>query len=155
MQENIADLIIDKIWVGNYYASKDVSFIANNHIQVIVNCTKDLINLFDSVIEYYRVPIDDNLQIEEIKNMYYNLPDVVEYIYKKVVLENKNVLIHCAAGRQRSACVVVAYLVGISSIPLNECIDYVKTRRPSAFFLNINFYESLKQFCLNINKKIN
>ena len=68
MESNIADEIIPRLWLGNAKASMDEEFIRRNNITAVFNCTKNL--PFSPIIPIkYRVPVDDNLEEEEIRNM--------------------------------------------------------------------------------------
>ena len=61
--------------------------------------------------------------------------------------ENKPVLVHCFAGMQRSCALVACYLIKYHTMSPDEAIDYIKCKRPIAFFGRVNFMETLK----NIN----
>ena len=68
-ERNDADEIIPRLWLGNVRASTDDNFIQRNGIQVVFNCTKNL--PFSPMIPIkYRIPVDDNLKEEEIRNKY-------------------------------------------------------------------------------------
>ena len=56
------------------------------------------------------------------------------------------VLVHCAAGMQRSAAVVAMMLIAKYRCTTKEAIAYIKTRRPIAFMINANFYPSITGF---------
>ena len=63
-----ANLIIPRLWLGNARASMDEDFIRHNNIVVVFNCTKNL--PFSPMIPIkYRIPVDDNLEEDEIRNM--------------------------------------------------------------------------------------
>ncbi|KAL8515333.1 hypothetical protein ACS0TY_014153 [Phlomoides rotata] len=56
------------------------------------------------------------------------------------------VLVHCFAGRSRSATVVVAYLMYKNGMRLSEALEYVKRKRPcispnAGFMLQLQTYE--------------
>ena len=129
-------------------ASMDESFLRQNGIETIFNCTKDL-PFHSSMRRRYRVPVDDNLEEEEIRNM--ELWSF-EIIYK-LLLEYKQgntILIHCAAGMQRSAAVVAMFLMVFTGMKHEDAMQYIKERRPIAFFKNANFLKSIQGFEKNI-----
>ena len=129
-------------------ASMDESFLRQNGIETIFNCTKDL-PFHSSMRRRYRVPVDDNLEEEEIRNM--ELWSF-EIIYK-LLLEYKQgntILIHCAAGIQRSAAVVAMFLMVFTGMKHEDAMQYIKERRPIAFFKNANFLKSIQGFEKNI-----
>ena len=53
---------------GNAKASMDEDFLRRNNIVVVFNCTKNL-PFSPSIPIKYRIPVDDNLKEEEIRNM--------------------------------------------------------------------------------------
>ncbi|GAB4851138.1 Dual specificity protein phosphatase 1 [Ancistrocladus abbreviatus] len=55
------------------------------------------------------------------------------------------VLVHCFAGKSRSVTVVVAYLMKMHGMSLNEALKYVRSKRPQAS-PNPGFMEQLKIF---------
>jgi protein-tyrosine phosphatase len=57
--------------------------------------------------------------------------------------ENKPVLVHCFAGMQRSCALVACYLIKYNNMTPDEAIDYIKLKRPIAFFGKVNFVETL------------
>ena len=58
--------------------------------------------------------------------------------------EKKPVLVHCFAGMQRSCALVACYLIKYNNMTPVEAIDYIKSKRPIAFFGNVNFMKTLK-----------
>ena len=129
-------------------ASMDESFLRQNGIETVFNCTKDL-PFHSSMRRRYRVPVDDNLEEEEIRNM--ELWSF-EIIYK-LLLEYKQgntILIHCAAGMQRSAAVTAMFLMVFTGMKHEDAMQYIKERRPIAFFKNANFLKSIQGFEKNI-----
>ncbi len=60
---------------------------------------------------------------------------------------NKNVMVHCAMGVQRSATIVAFYLLKYSSADVNKIIRYIQHKRPQAFSdNNITFINALQTF---------
>ena len=60
--------------------------------------------------------------------------------------EKKPVLVHCFAGMQRSCALVACYLIKYKSMTPYEAIDYIKLKRPIAFFGKVNFMELILSF---------
>lgn len=141
---NDADKIINGLWLGNYNSSQDKLFLNQNNIKVIINCTKNLNFLKHDKIKYiYRVPIDDNLQEDEIKNMEKWILKTVRIIHYHLS-EKNNILIHCAAGMQRSAIIVLSYLFEYkySNNDVNKIVDFMRSKRPIVFTPGMNFRNS-------------
>jgi len=126
----------------------DESFLRQNGIETVFNCTKDL-PFHSSMRRRYRVPVDDNLEEEEIRNM--ELWSF-EIIYKLLLeyKQGKTILVHCAAGMQRSAAVVAMFLMVFTGMKHEDAMQYIKERRPIAFYKNANFLKSIQGFEKNI-----
>jgi protein-tyrosine phosphatase len=91
------------------------------------------------------VPVDDNLQPAEIKNMAEWSPEIV---YKVVNEYNQGsvILIHCHAGMQRSAAIMAMTLIALSGHPASQVMPYIRSRREIAFFPSANFLQSILGF---------
>jgi protein-tyrosine phosphatase len=143
--KNNADLIIPRVWLGNFNASQDLMFLKANQITVIVNCTKDLPFLTAAGAKQYRIPIHDNLDPVEIRNLSLWSYEAVQ----KIMAEYKaghHILIHCAAGMQRSAAVVAMFLIAFYRTHFIDAAVHIKKRRPIAFFPSANFKHAIHEF---------
>ena len=60
--------------------------------------------------------------------------------------QNKPILVHCFAGMQRSCALVACYLIKYNNMTPNEAIEYIKSKRPIAFFGKVNFMELILSF---------
>jgi hypothetical protein len=149
---NPADEIIPGLWLGNAIASQDQEFYRKNHIDAVFNCTKDL-PFLQSVPRKYRLPVHDNLQDEEIRAM--ELASF-EVVYKLSQEHRRGpVLVHCAAGMQRSAAVVAMYLIAKNpGMKVEEAILFIQKRRPIAFTPMPNFLRAIQSFEQTFDKEI-
>ena len=107
---------------------------------LVINCTKDLDNLIDNV---YRINIDDRQNPEDTLELNNVINEVVDLIDNH--LKTGNVVVHCLAGRQRSAAVVASYLIKFHGKSVNESIDFVKSKKRDAFFPFINFMDTINR----------
>lgn len=148
-----ANMIIPRIWVGNYNAAKNSAFLQANSITVVVNATKDLAFQTAVPTTKYRVPVDDSLEEEDIRNMELWAPEAVYNILKEYT-QGKTILIHCAAGMQRSAALAAMTLIAIRRISTDEAVRIVREQRQIAFRPGVNFYRSIKGFEAYYNKSI-
>jgi protein-tyrosine phosphatase len=140
---NPADEIVPGLWLGNRNAALDKEFLQSNKIHAVFNCTKD-IPFDDSVQRRYRVPVDDNLQQVEIRNMELWSPEIVV----KIIAELKDgpILVHCAAGMQRSAAATAMYLIATKGITTEEAVKFIQSKRPIAFRPAVNFEAAIRGF---------
>lgn len=174
---NNANLILsdngNNIWLGNFHSALDFNFLKNNNIKVIVNCTKEIPFIYDITdiplhLETVRIPLYDTPNVEDNKILYNHLTNIIEFINTKFFKEHKNILIHCAAGKSRSASVLAAFLfyniVNKNNVHSDKLVNYTLSnndnqimknvikhiikRRPCAFYYGskINFKNALQSF---------
>ncbi len=171
-QEAYANEVIPRVFLGNVDASKDRDFLIRNNISVIVNCTKDLPNVYeplflhDSVenapedvkawiqrntIQYYRIAIDDNSREEEIQLFERESKKMLGPVLQEY-RARKSILIHCLAGSQRSASFLAIWMMVLFQRRFDEIKDYIVAQRPQAFLFGrqVNFQEAIS----NIEKNI-
>ena len=148
--------ITSRIYLGNYQAAKDREFMKENNIHAVLNCTKDLPNHFahNREIEYLRIPVDDSLKERDFELMFEFMPLIVEFINKHVNVLKQNILVHCYAGRQRSAIAVACYLVSKHNMTPHEACKYILDKRKEAFHhgLSLNFDQALTKFYKTLNR---
>jgi protein-tyrosine phosphatase len=149
--------ICSKIYLGNIQCAKDKDFFKNKNIKAVLNCSKDIPNYFynnNKDIEYLRIPVDDSLKQVDFDKMFEFFPIATEFINKHVNLQKNNILIHCYAGRQRSAICVAAYLVKFEGMKPHKACKMILDKRPEAFHhgLSLNFDQSLQKFSKKLLK---
>jgi protein tyrosine phosphatase len=139
-----ADVIIPNLWIGNRSASQDIHWLRGHNIQAVFNCTKD-IPFAQLPLRFYRIPVDDNLAADEIRNMELWAPEIVVKLTREYN-KGQPILVHCHAGMQRSAAVVAMFLIAKYRCTTDEAIAYIKMRRVVAFPVSVNFRKSIEAF---------
>lgn len=117
--------ILENLWLGS--EKYDCEWIDTTGINVIINCTKD-IPFKCTHVEQIRVPIDDHPSNKPLLDA---LAPHVIYTMNERLRGGKKIYVHCRAGVQRSASVVVRYLSQYMS--LEDSLNYVKEKRPIVF----------------------
>jgi protein tyrosine/serine phosphatase len=140
-----ANEILPRLWLGNRYAAaNEDDFLLKHHITTVFNASKD-IPFHDSVKKRYRIAVDDNLRPEEIANMTKWGPEIIYNVLKEYKAGNP-ILIHCAAGMQRSAAIMAMTLIALEHMTADEAMEYIRDRRPIAFTPAANFEDSIRSF---------
>lgn len=140
-----ASEILPGLWLGDIKAALDTGFLKDKQIQCVINCTDKHPFADDPIVMIkYRLPVKDNLEIAEISKLYQCLDDVADCI--KQHLPSYNLLVHCYAGKQRSAAVIIAYLMKYGQLDLNNAIAGVKSKKPDIFEPAFNFEPALKLY---------
>ena len=169
------DEIIPGLWLGNYKSALDVSFLSKNNINVIINCTQHIpfVNQIEDELnidklETYRIPVNDSLLECDFLLMQDYFKIIIPLLLRKYTIEKKKILIHCHAGKQRSAILTAALLkvlidnnyIGLNNktnvLPKNSndknqfeyICNYILSKRPQVFTygLRINFEPTYKRF---------
>lgn len=136
--------ILPNLWLGSILAAKNKSFFDQNDIHIVINCSTD-IPFYSNYTVNVRVPVNDNLKTEEVNKLEKYLPITTDFMNKNL-LNGKNILVHCYAGKQRSAAVVAAYLVKFANMSLTDSVQSIQTKRAVAFKPAINFQKALQRF---------
>ena len=152
---NANEIVDNFMWLGSITAASNPHFLTNHNITHVLN-VKDLslvaeIPKTSHPLEYKQVPMSDwgepNLKAKK-------LPECLEFIdqaekqnkrilvKKKVHLKNQWLLsnqsieikkVHCQMGVNRSATIVIAYLIKKNRWTFKQSFLYVKAKRPSIF----------------------
>jgi protein-tyrosine phosphatase len=147
---SVADEIVPRLWLGNKHAAADEEWLKQHGITVVFNCTKTL-PFATSMRRMYRVPVDDNLEPEEIANMGAWAAET----QVKLVREYKagrTILVHCHAGMQRSAAVVAMFLISMYGMSAEEAMAFIKSKRSIAFHPAANFEKAIQQWATDLGK---
>ena len=144
MSSEDATEILPGLWLGNARSSMNEDFIKQKNIQAVFNCTKNL--PFSPMIPIkYRIPVEDNLQEAEIRNMELWSGEIAFKILDEYT-KGKPVLVHCAAGMQRSAASVAFMLIVFKKMRALEAMKFIKEKRRIAFHPRANFGRAIDYF---------
>jgi protein-tyrosine phosphatase len=146
--------ILPNLWLSSYKYAINEDFLENKKIKVILNCSKNIKFVNNKNITKIRIPVNDSLQLIDIELLYSKL-DIITNIIDKYITKFIPVLIHCYAGKQRSATVIAAYIMKITGRPYQEVIALIRSKKSNAFKPEINFIDSLKKYENDLNKNIN
>ena len=134
---NDYDKILDRLYLGNYKSPE----LYGDKVSLIINCTKDLPLLPN--IESIRIPINDDPSESDNLLQIVKNNNILELIHS-TILNGESVLVHCKAGAQRSCAVVALYLIKYYDLQPIVAIQYIKKKRPIAFFGHVNFMHAIR-----------
>lgn len=146
--------IVNNIWVGDGHAAMDAAFIKTYDIRAVLNLTPNVPFAFaapssvEREIEYLRIPVYDIWSLRDTDLFLTYLPCITEFIYKNAVIENKQVLVHCIKGRQRSGAAVAAYLIKFYGMEPKDAVNFLLKRKVDVFHWgeSVNFADSLNKW---------
>lgn len=109
--------IYKNIYLGGYFFfPSDYTYLRDNNIKVVINLVKELPSpekrLKKMGVNHYYLPLPDKTKIDEK-----NLRQALEVVSDN---DNKNILIHCAAGQSRSAYLVYRVLQNVYNMSDQE-----------------------------------
>jgi protein-tyrosine phosphatase len=138
---NLYDEIVSHLFVGSADALVDAS-----QFSLIINCTHD-IRILGSV-RTIRIPINDvSSDSYKLVDLIYNTG--VLKVMHEYIKNNKKVLVHCFAGIQRSCTLVACYLIQYHDMTPFTALEYIRQKRPIAFFGHINLLNAIELFYVN------
>jgi len=135
------DQILPGLYLGGLRATTDNRLMEQNQIQAIVSVLSTEIS--SSIVPshmHLKIPLDDMPGAP----LYQYFNDAIRFIHEHR-MQNRNVFVHCLMGVSRSVTIVVAYLITITDMSLDNAHEFVRARR---FFANPNFgfREQLKRY---------
>lgn len=114
----------DHLYISSVNTAHNMDFMSSNQIIAIVNITTDCPNKFINSIIYHNIRIEDDHHIDII----FHLKPAVTFI-NKYISTGQNVLVHCSAGKSRSASICIAYLMWKHQWHYDEAYKYLKSKR--------------------------
>ena len=131
------DQITEKIWLGNYDASRNKNNIKKQGITKIL-----------SIMDYApQFDIEDNVIqkiIEVIDSPTFN---IIQYFGEclNFMEGNEKILVNCMIGSSRSATIVIAYIMWKQKMKYEDAFNFVKSKR-KIINPNYGFKEQLRIF---------
>jgi predicted protein tyrosine phosphatase len=122
--------IVDGIWLGDASDAMDIDTLNEHGIESVVNCaekhTLTCEEYYPFGWNYLGLECDDTADYDILGK---HLSEFSSFM-NKCIREKKHVLVHCAAGINRSATLLIAYLVQSREMNLNDAISLCFQKRP-------------------------
>ncbi len=120
--------IEENLYLGNSYNAANYQQLTDLGIDTIINVTQEIGNYFEDDFYYIRIPVLDN-NLNSLQTEY-------EQIYKYITEHpDEKIMVHCFAGRSRSASIILYYLVKSRNIKVDDALEILINLRG---FVNIN-----------------
>ena len=128
-----ANEIIYGLYIGNLNSVYDINGLKNEGITEIISVIAGFEPPYPNDFNYLIINALDN----ENTNLMKSFEKTNEFI-QKAFYENKKVLIHCQAGRSRSATILAAYLIKTFGMNSKTVLEIIKSKRsiiqPNKYF---------------------
>lgn len=117
------EIIRKKLYLGDANQAKNLNLLRSIRVTHIFNVAKEVPLYHEGKFVYFKLALVD-IDEQQIR-------DYVEVAFKfmEEALANGVLLVHCAQGRSRSACMVVMYLMRKYSLPFDAANDLVHSKR--------------------------
>ena len=143
--------ILPYLYLGNINSSSDLEFLNSKNITSIVNCSLDIpFNDYFKDKNTFRLNIDDNKEIENIKKFEEDILKTIRFIDYEIT-NKRSVLVHCYFGLMRSATVIGSYLIIKYKMSVEDAVNLLKKKNIFTFNSHYNFIEVLQ----NVHEKFN
>jgi protein-tyrosine phosphatase len=162
------DKIIPGLYLGNYLAARNYDFIVKSNINLVLNCTPNIeypkfyskLGLDKKKFKAIRIPVNDSRNQIDLLMMNIIIPKICPIMHDYLT-KNKNIYVHCYAGKQRSAAIVICYLIYKDYIekknikPLKKYYKNLKSQRPIVFDPSPTFKQMIRDYHMILNDMLN
>ncbi|OIW26356.1 phosphatases II [Coniochaeta ligniaria NRRL 30616] len=131
------------LFIGDFASSSQLSTLTNNNITAIVSLANNESEIWSRPANRELVPEASHMFVccadSPSQDILARLGDICDFIDKHMQSADSNILVHCTAGRSRSATIVVAYLMRKNHQTLDAVLKHVKDKRriePSGNFID-------------------
>jgi len=129
-----SEVIEDKIWLGSGTDASNLKALESRKIKYVLNVADDVPNYHTKDISYLNLNVQDFGQDAGISRVF---DDAFNFI-QEALNKKERVLIHCAAGANRSATIVIAWLMKSQNWTLAEAWQHLVEKRPGIVPLKDN-----------------
>jgi protein-tyrosine phosphatase len=130
-------LITPYLYLGDAGDASNIKFLRSKKVVTIINCAKEIPNIFPQDFNYIRMDWDD-LPNQNIQNSIQKVSDIIIDHMKS----GRVVFVHCAAGISRSSSVVIFTLMKFHEWNYNQALKFVRDLHPRTN-PNLGFVEQL------------
>jgi len=151
--DNISCIIEDKLYLTGCVGARNLEKLIENGITHIINITDILENYFENELNiqgehrftYLKISIPDsnNINIIEYFPLAFEFIDTALAISN--VSNNNKVLVHCFAGKSRSASIIIGWLMKTRKMTYEDALQFVRNYR-SCIEPNLGFCFQLREY---------
>lgn len=146
---NEISCVLPNLYLSGKCFADDKAIHDKYNIRSIINVDDRCVNFFENDNEYtYFVIKEIDSPSTDLKKYFQSS---TEFIQREISL-GKSVLVHCGAGVSRSATIVLAYLMGVEKMSLDDALEFLQDKR-SVVQPNIGFHIQLMEFEKELNNK--
>ena len=117
--------IISGLWIGNIDMMSNKTFLNDNQITLIFNCTQEYKFTGEPTIQTIRIPLSDNL-MNNIDQLRIHKDKILTFIDSS--LEQHNILLCCYDGITNSPFIVSLYLLKYGDITKDKIKRIIQSK---------------------------
>jgi protein-tyrosine phosphatase len=134
--------VVPGVFIGSIGAALNKNFLLENQISHILTVADNLNSSFPELFTYKSIEILDTIEFNIL-----NVFDEAFSFIDTALAAGQKVLVHCFAGKSRSATIIIAYLMKNHSMSLDSALKFLKSKRPvimpnQGFLFQLSIYEN-------------
>ena len=142
-----ANEVVENIYIGNINSVYDIKSLKDTGITHIISVIAGFVPPYPEDFEYLVINAIDNLNTDFSKNF-----EVANEFINKDFESTKKILIHCQAGRSRSATILAAYIIKTFGMDVKNTLNLLTSKR-DIIKPNDSFLIQLENYYNDIYKK--
>jgi hypothetical protein len=133
-----------------YEDEKSDKFYKRNKINCIIYLSKSQKRFKSSQFEEVVIDLDYDINHFDTNKinirLYEYLYDLIEFIYKKTIIENNNVCILGFKNKQDIDAILMAYFIKYANINYQEAHHYIMSKKLCNYYDKTYYYNCLKKY---------
>ena len=130
---SISTIIPNKLYLSNYVGASNLEELLKHNITHIINITDLIENYFEDETDIYNNPLFKYLKISIPDALNINITHYFQQAFEFIddaINDGNSVLVHCFAGKSRSASIVIGYIMKTQKNNFDEVLKFVQNIRP-------------------------
>jgi hypothetical protein len=138
--DGIPEEILPGFYLGSIGAALNRKILEEHKIQHILCCCDGIKEAYPKLFTYKTLKLLD-IPTEDISRYF---EEAADYIHGALSKEQK-VLVHCFAGKSRSATIMISYLIKYRNMTVDEALQLIRKKRAIAQ-PNLGFLRQLREY---------
>ncbi len=129
----ISTILPNQLYLSDYIGASNLEELQKHKITNIINITDTIENYFEdeldinnnSIFKYLKIAIPDALNVK--------ITDYFDQTFQFIddaIIAGNGILVHCFAGKSRSAAIVIGYIMKTRKMKFEEALRFVQNIRP-------------------------